>query len=150
MSAPDLSEKAMSALRNAIGAEHAAIWICGVAKAYAAADRVAAAINESIAEHRRCRDVAATLLRNAGAPIPPSAPAYHVPQPITDQLSAIEVLIITEDDCCVGWRAVLEATQIAEVRRDALDCLTIAATRAARWRITIDDQPAALAFPGKD
>lgn len=149
MSRLELSEQAATALRRAVRAEHAAVWVHGLAGAFVSEPRVASAIGEAAENHRRLREAGERLLREAGITPPLAEPAYSVPQPVTDQDSAIRLLITTEHDCAVGWRSVLETAEVPEARRDALDALTTASTRATRWRITIGEQPAAPPFPGR-
>ncbi len=148
MSSPRLSDRAVAALRDVLGAEYTAIWVYELATAFAAESRVRTAIDQAVAEHRARRDTARRLLRDAGVDPPAAEPAYSVRQPVTDQASAIRLLITAESDCAVGWRAALEACSAPQVRSSSLDGLTVAATRATRWRITIGEEPAALAFPG--
>lgn len=148
MSALQLSDTALRALRQALGAEYTAIWVYELTTAFATEDRVSSAIREAADAHRARRDAAQRLLRDAGTEPPPAEPAYRVQQPVTDQESAIRLLITAEDDCAVGWRAALEACDVRQVRDSSLDGLTTAATRATRWRITIGEQPPTVALPG--
>lgn len=145
----ELSEQATDALRAVVGAEHAAIWVYGLAAAFVQESRVRSAADEALAHHRTRRDAAERVLRDSGQQPPAAQPAYTAPQPVTDQKSAIGLLITAENDCQIGWRSVLENTNDPGLRRSALDGLIAAATRAARWRLTTGEQPAAQAFPGK-
>lgn len=145
----ELSQRAEDALRSALRAEQAAIWASGLTRAYATEQRVSSAISEAANTHRARRDAAERLLRDAGATPPPAAPAYRFPGEVNDQRTAIRLLITAEEDCATGWRSALESSEEARIRRTALEGLTAAATRATRWRITIDEQPAARAFPGE-
>ncbi|MBB5155642.1 ferritin-like domain-containing protein [Saccharopolyspora phatthalungensis] len=145
----ELSEEAGKALRSALGAEHAAVWVYGLANAFAGEARVHAAINDAMTQHRRLRDTAEQALRDAAQTPPPAQPAYDVGEPVGDQKSAIELLVKAENDCAIGWRSVLENCEDPALRGTALDGLTTAATRATRWRLTIDRQPAAQPFPGQ-
>jgi hypothetical protein len=70
------------------------------------------------------------------------------PQPVTDQASALAVLVTAEVDAGVAWRAVLERTDDAVVRTFALEGLTGAAVRAARWRKAAGVAPVAPPMPG--
>lgn len=144
-----LSTKAEDALRSVLRAEQAAVWLAGLTRAYASEQRVASAITEAADGHRAHRDAAERLLRDAGVEPAPAAPAYKLPSEVEDQRTAIRLLITSEEDCAIGWRSVLENSEGAQLRRTALDGLTNAATRATRWRVTVDEQPAAQAFPGK-
>ncbi|MDA3624343.1 ferritin-like domain-containing protein [Saccharopolyspora oryzae] len=145
----ELSEEAGNALRSALDAEHAAVWVYGLTTAYATESRVHNAINDAIEQHKRVRDTAVKVIRGAGQTAPSAQPAYDVGAQVTDQGSAIELLVKAETDCQTGWRSVLENTDDPGLRSTALDGLTTAATRATRWRLTIGQQPAAQAFPGQ-
>ncbi|MER7083879.1 protein of unknown function [Saccharopolyspora kobensis] len=145
----ELSDAEGTALRSALSAEHAALWVYGLASAYVGENRVRSAIDDAQEQHRRLRDTAEKVIRGAGQ-IPPSAqPAYDVGERVSDQDSAIGLLIKAEGDCQVGWRSVLENTDDPGLRGTALDGLTTSATRATRWRLTVGQQPAAQAFPGQ-
>ncbi len=142
-----LSEYTANALRDALGAEHASLWVYGLTSAFASESRVRPAISEAMNTHRAQRDSAERLIRDAGMKPPVAQPAYSLPQPVTDQNSAIRALITAETECQIGWRSVLENTQDAGLRRTALDALTASATRATRWRVTVGE-PGVTAFPG--
>ncbi|RCW39765.1 uncharacterized protein DUF4439 [Halopolyspora algeriensis] len=149
MSTLPLSEQASTALRRALGAEHAAVWVYGLAGAFVDEAQAESAVAEAASNHRRFRERTEQLLREAGVEPPVAQPAYSPPQPVTDRNSAIRLLITAESDCATGWRSVLETTKISRIRQHALDGLTTTATQATRWRITIGEQPAALPFPGR-
>ncbi|GAB3275338.1 ferritin-like domain-containing protein [Parasphingorhabdus pacifica] len=144
----DLQEKTANALRAALKAEHTALWVYGLAEAFLGTDTRSAA-DEATAEHRERRNAAERALRDANLTPPPGAPAYRLPESIEDADSAVRMLITSENDCQVGWRAVLESTDNAALRRTALKGLTTSATRATRWRLHAGQQPSATAFPGK-
>lgn len=145
----ELSEETAGALRSALGAEHAALWVHGLASAFVEEARVRSALDEAAGEHEELRGAAEQVLRDAQLTPPAAEPAYSPPSHVTDQRSAIAVLITAENDCQIGWRSVLENAENAELRRTALNGLTTAATRETRWRLTIGEQPAVSAFPGK-
>lgn len=145
----ELPENSAQSLRSALEAEHAALWVYSLASAFIKEPRVSSAAEEAVDKHTEHRDAAERTLRDAGITPPAGEPAYSLPQQLTDQNSAIRVLVASETDCQIGWRAVLENTEDARLRRTALDALTTASTRATRWRLTVGEQPAAPAFPGK-
>lgn len=144
-----LSDQALTALRGALGAEHAAVWVYGLTAAYGTSPRIESAINDGINEHRGHRDKAEQLFQDAGQVPPATQTAYSLPVTVTDQASAMTALVVAEQDCQVGWRSVLENTDDSGLREAALDALTVSATRATRWRITMKTQPATQAFPGQ-
>jgi hypothetical protein len=145
----ELSEEALNALRSALSAEHAALWVYGLANAFAGEARVRSAIGDAVEQHRRLRDTAERALRDAAQTPPAAQPAYDVGEPVGDQKAAIGLLVKAESDCEIGWRSVLENTEDPALRGTALDGLTTSATRATRWRLTIGQQPAAEPFPGQ-
>ncbi len=67
---------------------------------------------------------------------------------MTDQKSAIAVIVVAETDATVAWRAVLERTDDKTLRAAALDGLRDAAVRATRWRIAGGQTPATPPLPG--
>ncbi|GAA4855226.1 ferritin-like domain-containing protein [Saccharopolyspora cebuensis] len=145
----ELSDEASRALRDALAAEHAAVWVYGLASAFTTESRVRDALQEALDAHERQRAAATRLIRAAGQAPPAPRPAYDVGVRPTDQTTAIEAVLIAERDCQVGWRAVIERTEDGELRRTGLDGLSTSAARATRWRLTIGQQPAAQAFPGQ-
>jgi Domain of unknown function (DUF4439) len=146
-SAP-LPAEAQDAVQAALGAEHAAVWVYGLVSAFlpAAFD---APTREGMIAHRARRDATERLLAAAGATPRPAEPAYLTPQPVRDQASALAVLVTAESDSAVAWRAVLERTDDGGVRRAALEALTAAAVRAARWRKAAGESPIAPPLPGQ-
>lgn len=143
-----LPDEAVTAVQAALGAEHAAIWVYGLVSAFLP-DEFATPVGEGATAHRARRDATQLLLAEAGETPRPAEPAYVPPQPVTDQPSALAVLVLAETDTTVAWRAVLEHTEDANLRRAALEALTIAAVRATRWRKAAGDTPATPPFPGQ-
>lgn len=144
----ELQEKTANALRAALKAEHATLWVYSLAEAFLGRDTRSAA-DEAAAEHREQRNAAERALRDANLTPPTGAPAYRLPKSVEDANSAVRMLITSETDCQVGWRSVLENTEDAGLRRTALKGLTTSATRATRWRLHAGQRPSATAFPGK-
>jgi hypothetical protein len=143
-----LPADAQDAVQAALGAEHAALWVYGLVSAFLPAG-FDAPIREGMTAHRARRDATERLLAAAGAEPRPAEPAYLPPQPVTDQASALAVLVTAESDTCVAWRAVLDRTDDGALRRTALEALTAAAVRATRWRKAGGVSPAAPAMPGQ-
>lgn len=148
LTAGTLPSDAAAAVQSALGAEHAALWVYGLVSAFLP-DSFKAPVAEGTTAHRARRDATERLLAAAGETPQPAEPAYVPPKPVTDQKSAIAVLVVAESDTAVAWRAVLERTDDAKVRRAALEALTVAAVRATRWRKTAGQSPAAPPFPGQ-
>jgi len=143
-----LAADSVDAVQSALGAEHAALWVYGLVSAFLP-DAFNAAVAEGTTAHRARRDATERLLADSGQTPRPAEPAYVPPQPVKDQKSALAVLVVAEADTTVGWRAVLERTDDANLRRTALEALTVAAVRATRWRRAAGEVPATPAFPGQ-
>jgi hypothetical protein len=145
--APGVPAESQEAVQQALGAEHAAIWVYGLVSAFLPAS-FGGAVAEGMTAHRARRDATERFLAGAGAVPRPAEPAYVPPKPVTDQASALAVLVVAEDDSGVAWRAVLERTDDGELRKTALEALTAAAVRATRWRKVAGISPAGSAMPG--
>jgi Domain of unknown function (DUF4439) len=141
-------KETLAAVQAALGAEHAAIWVYGLVSAFLP-EQFDVPVNEGSTAHRARRDATERLLADAGETPRPPEPAYVAPKPVTDQASALGVLVVAESDSAVAWRAVLERTEDRELRKTALEALTAAAVRATRWRRAAGQRPSAPAFPGQ-
>ncbi|WHT17929.1 ferritin-like domain-containing protein [Crossiella sp. CA-258035] len=143
-----MEPEALAALQRALAAEHAADWAYGLATAFVK-DAQQNALRDGATQHRARRDATERLLRDVGATPVPAEPAYAPPQPVTDQPTAITLLVTAETDTAGAWRAVLERTTDANLRRTSLDALTSAAVRATRWRKAGGATPLTVPFPGQ-
>lgn len=143
-----LPAETVAALQAALAAEHAAEWVYGLVSAFLP-DSYGKAIDKGMVAHRARRDATERLL--AAAAVTPDAPepAYVTPKPVTDQASAVDVLVVAEDDATVAWRAVLDRADDPGVRQAALESLTEAAVRGTAWRMDAGTEPAAIAMPGQ-
>lgn len=138
----------VDALQSALAAEHAAVWAYGLAGAFLA-DELAGQLAEAAAAHRAGRDGTEQVLIDAGAQPVPAEPGYLTPEPVTDHASALRLAITVETDTAAAWRSVIERSPAEPgLRRAALDELTAAAVRAARWRTAARATPATVPFPG--
>jgi hypothetical protein len=137
----------VEAVQQALGSEHAAIWVYGLVSAFLPA-AFNAALTEGATAHRARRDATERVLAASSVTPEPAEAAYVPPQPVTDQASGLAVLALAESDTSVAWRAVLEHTDDPDLRRSALDALTGSAVRATRWRKAAGTSPAATAMPG--
>jgi uncharacterized protein DUF4439 len=142
-----LAADSAAAVQDALGAEHAALWVYGLVSAFLPGE-FDAAVQESSNAHRARRDATALLLSGAGQNPRAGEAAYVPPRPVTDQASALAVLVVAETDVTVAWRAVLERTDDRALRASALAALTDAAVRATRWRRTAGQAPATPPLPG--
>jgi hypothetical protein len=89
------------------------------------------------------------MLIDAGAPPVPPEPGYVTPQPVTDAASAIQLVITAENDAAAAWRSVVERSPAdPALRGAAMEALTAAAVRAARWRMSAGTAPLTVPFPG--
>ncbi len=143
-----LTGDSAQAVQDALGAEHAALWVYGLVSAFLPGD-FGVAVQEGSIAHRSRRDATELMLNGAGQSPRAAEPAYVTPQPVTDQASAIAVLVVAETDAAVAWRAVLERTDVKSLRTTALTALTDAAVRATRWRRAAGETPATPPLPGK-
>ncbi|MGH3933187.1 MAG: ferritin-like domain-containing protein [Pseudonocardiaceae bacterium] len=138
----------LDALQSALAAEHAAVWAYGLVGAFLA-DELADQLVEAAVAHRARRDGIERVLIDAGVPPVPAEPAYLIPEPVTDNASALRLTITVETDTAAAWRSVIERGPAEpSLRRAALDGLTGAAVRAARWRAAAGSAPVTVPFPG--
>jgi hypothetical protein len=144
-----LPQDAADATQDALGAEHAALWVYGLVSAFLQGSPYESAVQECKNAHRARRDATELLLSGAGQSPRSAESAYVTPQPVTDQASAIAVVVVAETDATVAWRAVLERTDDKALRAAALAALTDAAVRATRWRLAAGQTPATPPLPGK-
>ncbi|SFB55862.1 protein of unknown function [Amycolatopsis marina] len=142
-----LEPEAVTALQEALAAEHAAVWIYGLASAYLPAD-FDKGVDAGAAAHRERRDASERVLTAAGVTPQPAEPAYVPTAPVTDQASAVALVAVAESDAATAWRGVLERTDDAPLRTMAAHALLASATRATSWRAEANEQPAAVALPG--
>lgn len=147
-SAPPMPADSQEAVQQALGTEHAALWVYGLVSAFLP-EAVRAPVAEGMTAHRARRDAIERLLAGSGVTPRPAEAAYVPPKPVTDQASALAVLVVVESDCGVAWRAVLERTDDGAVRRAAVEALTAAAVRATRWRKAAGITPLTPALPGQ-
>ncbi|TQI94052.1 ferritin-like domain-containing protein [Amycolatopsis cihanbeyliensis] len=143
----ELPEESAQALQQALAAEHAAIWVYGLVAAYLPGD-FDRGVREGAAAHRDRRDAAERMLTAAGGTPQPAEPAYPPPQPVTDQPSAMALVVVAETDAAQAWRGVLERTDDTALRSMAAESLLGSATRVTRWRADAGTTPAANPLPG--
>ncbi|QUQ71601.1 ferritin-like domain-containing protein [Kutzneria sp. CA-103260] len=143
-----LPPETVDALQRALAAEHAAIWVYGLAGAFLPAAS-GAALTKGAEVHTVRRDATITTLKSAGATPKSAEPGYGTPQPLTNQSSAFTLLVAAETDTVSAWRSVLENTSDSGVRKTALDALTDAAVRAMTWRQSGGQTPSTPPLPGQ-
>lgn len=135
-------------LQGALAAEHAAVWVYGVAGAFVSSG-LARRLDEASTAHQARRDATERMLIDVGVtPVPPE-PGYLSPEPVTDAASALRLVITAETDAAAAWRSVVEWSPAdPDLRGAALEALTAAAVRATRWRATTGAIPLTVPFPG--
>lgn len=142
-----LEPEAVDALQQALAAEHAAVWIYGLASALLPAD-FSKGVEDGADAHRQRRDACERVLTAAGATPNPAEPAYVPANPVTDQPSAVAVVAVAETDAARAWRGVLERTDDNALRTMSAEALLASAARGTSWRAEARQQPAAVALPG--
>lgn len=136
-----------AALREALAAEHAAVWGYGVVGAgLGAQDRATAAAAE--AAHRDVRDqVTALLDQRRAEPVEPKG-AYALPFPVLSAVDASALAVVLEDGVAAAWVRVLDRAAQRSTRELAVGVLTGAEVRAVGWRTAAGQKPVNQAFPG--
>jgi hypothetical protein len=136
-----------AALREALAAEHAAIWGYGVVGA--ALDPSAqgqATVSETA--HRDVRDRIIELLAERNADPVGAKGAYALPFPVLSPTDAAALAVVLEDGVEAAWVRVLDQAVERTTRELAIGALTSAEVRAVGWRVTAGQAPATRAFPG--
>lgn len=147
MTAPLDSSSTADAAQGALGAEHAAVWCCGLATAFLPASTAQPLADAALA-HRQRRDALVALLEAAGRRPMAAAAAYATPRPVTDAASAAALLVTAEDDVAEAWRAVLERTDDRDLRTTGVSAMVAATTVGRRWRALAGVTPEVPSLPG--
>lgn len=143
-----MNQVPVDALQPALAAEHAAVWAYGLAGAFMA-EELAGQLAEAAAAHRARRDATERMLIDAGVLPVQAEPGYLTPEPVTDAVSALRLAVTVETDAAAAWRSVIERSPAEPgLRGAALDGLTGAAVRSARWRAAAGSVPSTVPFPG--
>jgi hypothetical protein len=136
-----------AALREALAAEHAAVWGYGVVGAALAVEARPPATAAETA-HRDVRDQVTALLEDRAADPVVAEGAYSLPFPVLSGVDAAALAVVLEDGVAAAWVRVLDQAAQREVRELAVGWLTAAETRAVAWRGAAGTAPATTAFPG--
>jgi hypothetical protein len=144
---PPVDQPTVDALQGALATEHAALWCYALAVAFLGGDQLDQARDDS-RDHLELRGAMERSLSRLGVPAVSAQPAYATPQPVTDAKSAATLLEVAESDTMAAWRSVLERTTDQGVRKSALQALSDATLRCARWRVVTGHPPAIPIFPG--
>ncbi|MGY1692099.1 ferritin-like domain-containing protein [Geodermatophilus sp. SYSU D01105] len=136
-----------TALREALSAEHAAVWGYGtVGAGLPPESRGQAAASENA--HRDVRDRLAALLEERGDDPVPAAAGYVLPFPVLSAVDAAALAVVLEDGVARAWVRVLDQAVQSSVRRLATDELGAAEVRAVGWRSAAGRVPVTSPFPG--
>jgi hypothetical protein len=130
----------ITALQNALAAEHAAVYGYGVAGALlSGADLVNAKTDWNA--HRLARDNLAAMLTRLGATPVASRPAYDLPFAVSTPAAARRLAAGLENGVTRAYLAMV-AVSDRELRFFAAKAMQTAANRATAWR------GSTVAFPG--
>ncbi|MGK5112205.1 ferritin-like domain-containing protein [Geodermatophilus sp. CPCC 205506] len=136
-----------AALREALAAEHAAVWGYGsVGAALPAEGRPPAVAAENA--HRDVRDRLAALLDGRDADPVPAEGGYTLPFPVLSATDAAALAVVLEEGVAAAWVRVLDQAARAAVRELAVGVLAAAEVRAVGWRTAAGETPPTTAFPG--
>jgi hypothetical protein len=136
-----------TALREAMAAEHAAVWGYGTVGAALPAESRAPATAAETA-HRDVRDGLAELLQSRGVEPVPAEGGYTLPFPVLSSVDAAALAVVLEDGVAAAWVRVLDQASQSVVRELAAGELVAAEVRAVGWRIAAGRTPVTTAFPG--
>ncbi len=134
-------------LRDALAAEHAAVWGYGAVGAALPADGRAPA-EEGEQAHRDVRDRLAALLDERGVDPVPTEAGYTLPFPVLSAVDAAALGVVLEEGVSASWVALLDAAEQASVRQLAVTELQAAEARAVGWRLAAGRTPVTTALPG--
>jgi len=136
-----------AALREALAAEHVAVWGYGVVGAELGpdADGPAAAAEGA---HRDVRDRLVALLEERAADPVPAQAAYTLPFPVLTAVDAAALAVVLEDGVAGAWVRVLGRAADRDIRKLAVDTLSATEVRAVGWRTAAGQTPVTSAFPG--
>jgi hypothetical protein len=136
-----------AALREALAAEHAAVWGYGVVGAALEGDaREPATAAETV--HRDVRDQLTALLDDRDADPVRAEGAYALPFPVLSAVDAARLAVVLEDGVAAAWVRVLDQAAGRPARELAVAQVSAAEGRAVSWRTTAGDTPVTSAFPG--
>ena len=136
-----------AALREALAAEHAAVWGYGVVGSALTVEARPPATTAETA-HRDVRDRVTAMLQERGADPVTAEGAYSLPFPVLSDVDAAALAVVLEDGVAGAWVRVLDQAVQREVRELAVGWLTGAEARAVWWRRAAGTVPVTSAFPG--
>ena len=136
-----------AALREALAAEHAAVWGYGVVGAALDAESQGLAQATETA-HRDVRDRIVALLTERDADPVRAEGAYGLPFPVLSPADASALAVVLEDGVSSAWVRVLDQAVERTTRELAMTALTATEVRAVAWRTAAGQTPVTRAFPG--
>ena len=136
-----------AALRDALAAEHTAIWGYGVVGAALGAGGRAPAVAAEAA-HRDVRDRVTALLADRSAEPVKEQAGYALPFPILSAVDAAALGVVLEDGVATAWVRVLDQAAQRATRELAVGLVSAAEVRAVSWRTAAGKTPVTSALPG--
>jgi len=130
----------ITALQDALAAEHAAVYGYGVVGAMLAGTELADA-RADWTVHQYARDTLVSMLTKLGATPVAASPAYTLPFAVTNAQSAVRLAVTVENGVTRAYLG-LVATSNPALRAFAAQAMQASANRAAAWSGTT------VAFPG--
>jgi hypothetical protein len=136
-----------AALRDALAAEHTAIWGYGVVGAALGPAGRAPALAAQAA-HRDVRDRITALLADRRADPVREQPGYALPFPVLSAVDAAALGAVLEKGVAAAWVRVLGRAAQRSIRELAVGLLSAAEVRAVSWRVAAGTKPVTSALPG--
>jgi hypothetical protein len=136
-----------AALRDALAAEHAAVWGYGVVGA-ALGEAARPPAEDAEGAHRTVRDQVSALLAGRKAHVVDSKGAYALPFPVLSAVDAAALAVVLEDGVAKAWVSVLDQSVERSTRELAVGVLGATEVRAVGWRVAAGKSPVTTPFPG--
>src|SRR4051812_9957619 len=136
-----------AALREALSAEHAAVWGYGVVGA-ALAEEARPPATAAESAHRDVRDQVTALLDERGADPVRAEGAYTLPFPVLSAVDAAALAVVLGEGTSSAGVRVLDQAADRSVRELAGGWLSAAEGRAVAWRGPAGKTPLTTPFPG--
>ena len=136
-----------AALRNALAAEHVAVWGYGVVGAALGPERRGRAAAAEDA-HRDVRDRLTALLADRKVEPVEEQAAYALPFPILSGVDAAALGVVLEDGAAAAWVRVLDQAAQRSTKELAVGMLSATEIRAVTWRGAAGKKPVTSALPG--
>ena len=122
----------IEALQATLAGEHAAVYGVGVAGGKMSGAKFRSA-TETFERHRDNRDKLSGLIAAAGETPVAAEPAYDLPQPVTNAVSASALILVIERRLAATYGDLVEAAEQPAVRRLAIDELLATAAAQVVW-----------------